>query len=91
MIQQSRTSTLKPSLPGVPPTVAPITTPVLIDEMDNRIWCTYGYMPNCAYLIGKRNGEAWIIARENWQSADPKTDLWPNMEKAIDNFLFPAP
>ena len=29
-----------------------ITVPVLVDEMDNAVWCTYGPAPNSAYLIG---------------------------------------
>jgi hypothetical protein len=40
-----------------------VTTPVLIDEMDNPVWVTYGKMPNCAYLIGQ-NGT--VIERESW-------------------------
>jgi hypothetical protein len=40
-----------------------ITHLVLIDEMDNPYWSSYGYMPNCAYLID-RNGI--IFYRETW-------------------------
>ncbi len=40
-----------------------VTTPVLIDEMDNPFWVTYGRMPNCAYLIGQ---DGTVIERESW-------------------------
>ena len=26
--------------------------PVLVDGIDNPLWCTYGRRPNLAYLIG---------------------------------------
>ena len=40
-----------------------ISLPILVDEMDNPVWYTYGPLPNCAYLIGT-DGE--VLARESW-------------------------
>jgi hypothetical protein len=40
-----------------------ITTPVLIDEMDNPVWCTYGPAPNMAYLIGT---DGRILEKQQW-------------------------
>ena len=40
-----------------------ITVPVLIDEMDNPVWCTYGPSPNSAYLIGT---DGTIIEKQGW-------------------------
>jgi hypothetical protein len=37
--------------------------PILVDEMDNLVWCTYGARPNNAYLIG-RDGK--IIEKQAW-------------------------
>ena len=54
-----------------------INVPVLVDEMDNRVWCTYGAQPNNAYFIGK---DAKVIARQSWYI--PQT-----MEKAIVSYL----
>jgi hypothetical protein len=31
---------------------AGLLMPVLVDEIDNPLWCSYGRMPNNAYLIG---------------------------------------
>lgn len=59
----------------------PITTPVLIDEMDNPFWCTYGYLPNCAYFIGQ---DGTIVRRESWFA--PGFDLAP-MKSAIEAYL----
>jgi len=54
-----------------------ITVRVLIDEMDNPVWCTYGPAPNIAYLIGK---DGKIIEKQGWYK--------PNlMEVAIKNYL----
>ena len=30
-----------------------ITTPMLVDEMDNAVWCAYGPASNIAYLIAQ--------------------------------------
>ena len=40
-----------------------ITIPVLIDEMDNPLWCTYGPAPDIAYLIGT---DGRIVAKQGW-------------------------
>ena len=50
-----------------------ITVPVLVDEMDNPLGCTYGPAPNIAYLIGT---EGKIIVKQSWY--DPE-----QMESAI--------
>ena len=40
-----------------------ITVPVLVDEMDNPLWCTYGPAPNNAYLIGTGG---MIVTKQGW-------------------------
>ena len=40
-----------------------ITVPILIDEMDNPVWCTYGPAPNIAYLIGV---DGRIVEKQGW-------------------------
>jgi len=42
---------------------AGISVPVLVDEMDNPVWCTYGQAPNIGYLIGT---DGRIVARQRW-------------------------
>jgi hypothetical protein len=54
-----------------------ITVPVLIDEMDNPLWCTYGQAPNNAYLIGT---DGTVVAKQGWY--DPR-----EMRAAITNHL----
>jgi hypothetical protein len=82
MIEDSRTAALDLLNPDAK---APITTPVLIDDMDNRVWATYGLMPNCAYLIGK---DGTIKYRENWHSGGKTTPYaWPKLEMAIQECL----
>jgi hypothetical protein len=44
-----------------------ITVPVLVDEMDNPLWCTYGPAPNIAYLIGT---DGKIVARQGWYNPE---------------------
>jgi len=56
---------------------AGIKVPVLVDEMDNPVWCTYGPAPNIAYLVGT---EGRIIIKQPWY--DPK-----EMEKALIDYL----
>ena len=51
-----------------------ITVPVLIDEMDNPVWCTYGPAPDIAYLI---DTDGTIVEKQGWYQ--PKS-----MEIAID-------
>lgn len=47
--------------------------PVLVDEMDNPLWCTYGPAPDIAYLIGT---DGKIVEKQGWY--DPE-----QMESAI--------
>jgi len=42
---------------------AGISVPVLVDEMDNPVWCTYGAAPNAAYLIGT---DGTVLAQQRW-------------------------
>lgn len=50
-----------------------ITVPVLVDEMDNPLWCTYGPAPNIAYLIGT---DGKIVIKQGWYNPE-------EMESAI--------
>ena len=54
-----------------------LTVPVLIDEMDNAVWCTYGPAPNTAYLI---DTDGTIVAKQGWYQ--PQL-----MEAAIEEYL----
>jgi hypothetical protein len=54
--------------------IAPL---VLIDEMDNAVWCTYGPAPNSAYLIGT---DGRIVEKQGWY--EPQA-----METAIKDYL----
>lgn len=54
-----------------------ITVPVLVDEFDNPLWCTYGPAPDIAYLIGT---DGKIVTKQGWY--DPK-----EMESAILAYL----
>lgn len=40
-----------------------ITIPILIDEIDNPIWCTYGPAPDIAYLIST---DGVIVEKQAW-------------------------
>ncbi len=40
-----------------------LTVPLLVDEMDNPLWCTYGPAPNIAYLIGTGGT---IVEKQGW-------------------------
>ena len=40
-----------------------IDAAVLVDEIDNPVWCTYGPAPNIAYLIGE---DGKIVAKQGW-------------------------
>ncbi len=40
-----------------------LTVPLLVDEMDNPLWCTYGPAPNIAYLIGT---DGTIVEKQGW-------------------------
>ena len=54
-----------------------LSVPVLVDGMDNAVWCTYGAAPNSAYLIGK---DGAVVAKQGWY--DPA-----GMERAIQAYL----
>ena len=54
-----------------------MTVPVLVDEMDNPVWCTYGPAPDIAYLIGT---DGRIVEKQGWYQ--PQL-----MEAAIINYL----
>lgn len=54
-----------------------ITLPVIVDEMDNAVWCTYGPASNMAYLM---NMEGTILAKQLYY--DPE-----KMATAIEKYL----
>ena len=54
-----------------------LTVPVLVDGMDNAVWCTYGPAPNGAYLIGT---DGRVVARQGWYGP-------AGMERAIQAYL----
>jgi len=54
-----------------------IRTTLLVDEIDNPVWCTYGPAPNIAYLIGT---DGKIIYKQGWY--DPIL-----MEQEIISFI----
>lgn len=56
---------------------AKVNMPLLVDEIDNPLWCTYGRMPNGAFLIGT---DGIILARQDRN--DPHS-----LELAIRNNL----
>ena len=56
---------------------AGINVPILVDEIDNPVWCTYGPAPNIAYLIGT---DGKIITKQGWYN--PKL-----MEQGITSYL----
>lgn len=56
---------------------ANLTTLVLVDEIDNPVWCSYGQMPNNAYLIGQ---DGRVIVYQKWN--DPLA-----MEAALIDLL----
>lgn len=45
---------------------AKISMPVLVDEIDNPLWCSYGRLPNNVFLIGK---DGRIVLRQDWNDA----------------------
>jgi len=55
-----------------------VSVPVLIDEMDNPIWCTYDPAPNIVYFIGK---DGMIIEKQGWY--EPEL-----MKEEIHDYLF---
>ena len=56
---------------------ADIQIPVLVDEIDNPLWCSYGRLPNNAYFIGQ---DGQVILYQKWN--DPAA-----MEVAIQSYL----
>ncbi len=54
-----------------------ITVPVLVDEMDNPVWCTYGPAPDIAYLIGT---DGTVVEKQAWYQPQ-------EMEAAILEYL----
>ena len=56
---------------------AGIKVPVLVDDIDNPVWCTYGPAPDIAYLIGT---DGKIIVRQPWY--DPT-----QIETALTRYL----
>ena len=50
---------------------------VLIDGMDNAVWCSYGGAPNNGYLIGQ---DGRIVTKHGWYKAEA-------MEMAINGYL----
>jgi hypothetical protein len=54
-----------------------ITVPLLIDEIDNPVWCTYGPAPNIAYLIGT---DGTVVEKQAWYQPQ-------EMEAAILDYL----
>lgn len=58
-----------------------IEVPVLIDEIDNPVWCTYGPAPDIAYLIGT---DGTIVEKQGWYQPEL-------MEAAVEKYLAGAP
>jgi len=56
---------------------ADITMLVLVDEIDNPLWCTYGRRPNNAFFIGV---DGRVILVQDWNNAS-------EMEEAILRYL----
>ena len=57
-----------------------ITVTLLVDEMDNAVWLTYGPAPNIAYFIST-NGK--IVEKQGWYQPQ-------EMEMAIVDYLAQA-
>jgi hypothetical protein len=53
--------------------------PVIVDRMDNPVWCTYGPAPNIAYFI---NTDGTVIEKLGWYTRSER-----NMEDAIKGYL----
>lgn len=50
---------------------------VIVDRMDNPVWCTYGPAPNSAYLI---DTDGTVIEKQGWYNP-------ALMGLAIENYL----
>ena len=58
-------------------TTLSITIPMLVDEMDNAVWCTYGPASNIAYLI---DTDGTIVIKQPYYAPE-------EMETAIVKYL----
>ena len=56
---------------------AQIEMPVLVDEIDNPLWCSYGRLPNNAFLIGQ---DGLVEYYQKWNDA-------AEMEVAIQSYF----
>jgi len=56
---------------------AGLAMPVLVDEIDNPLYCSYGRRPNNAYLIGM---DGRVLLYQEWNLPD-------EMEAAIQQYL----
>jgi hypothetical protein len=56
---------------------AGLLMPVLVDQIDNPLWCSYGRMPNNAYLIGM---DGRVVLHQQWNNP-------AEMEAAIQRYL----
>jgi len=54
---------------------------VLVDEIDNPLYCSYGRRPNNAYLIGM---DGRVVASQEW--SDPA-----KLASALDAYLVGLP
>jgi hypothetical protein len=54
-----------------------LTIPVLIDEMDNAVWCTYGPAPDIAYFI---DTDGRILVNQGWYKPE-------SMKESIDEYF----
>jgi hypothetical protein len=50
-----------------------LSLPVLVDEIDNPVYCSYGHRPNNAYLVGM---DGIVVYYQEWSSP-------PEMEAAV--------
>jgi hypothetical protein len=66
---------------GVNPTV-------LADEITNPVWCTYGPLPNCGYLIGA-GGK--VLERETWYAGGPSSVADTSAMEAAMQAAVPLP
>ena len=53
--------------------------PVLVDEIDNPMWCSYGERPNNAYLIGM---DGTVLVYQHWNNPiEMETAILENLEQ----------
>ena len=60
---------------------AGLLMPVLVDEIDNPMYCSYGRVPNNAFLIGM---DGWVVLYQQWNNP-------AEMEAAIQRCLEQGP